>query len=646
LWSPDDPHLYDLQVRLLKGSKVVDTIDSYFGMRKIEIRRDDTGRPRIFLNDRYTFNLGVADQGFWPDGLYTPASDAALKFDLQAIKALGFNTVRKHIKIEPQRWYTYCDRMGLLVWQDMPTGNNDSPEARAEYEEEMKENLRQLHNHPSITTWVLFNEGWGAYDQDRLARWMKQADPSRLLNGHSGPFNQVEFAQILKRLTPRRVLDLLNGGAGLLDEIQMTQFTKKWNAGDLSDVHYYPGPQLPPPQEGAASVTGEHGSFGVYIEGHVWNELQPVGRGVGVSGLTPQAMLKAYDDSIEQLKSLETRGLSGSNYFEIFDVEGEQQGLITYDREVAKVPVEDIARLNSRLVPQAKNYAAATRGFSVGLADPTPESQRYAALVKEYQNGKRDVQFLRRLTLMALRQNDQAQATAAGNEFIARSQPPYSKEFWQAVTAITRTSSDKGFELLRTRMQAANEVLGAQAAEKKILEVITREEIAPAVKDKQRAPDWAALEKAVTAKYDALGREAVYAAQMMEYGAREEWDNFGRLYALYYASALPRSLYPVPTLSYQVLEHVSDAGVLDTAIRVMKGHLDAEKDDSTWGRYSPVDLDLYANLLYKAGRRPEALEWQQKAVQLSDARDPEINLHLEKMKAGAPTWAGAITLAR
>jgi hypothetical protein len=638
LWSPDDPYLYDLEVHLLKDGQVVDTVTSYFGLRKIEVKKDAQGMPRIYLNNYYTYNLGVADQGFWPEGLYTAPTDAALKFDLQAIKALGFNSVRKHIKIEPQRWYTYCDRLGLLVWQDMPSSNNDSPQARAEFEKELKENLSQLHNHPSITTWVLFNEGWGAYDEERLARWMKQADPSRLLNGHSGPFDQIKIAQWLKHLDPSRLPGSLGGDStGLLDEVQNMQFsaTTIWPTGDVADLHFYPGPKMPPVRGDMARVTGENGSFGVFIEGHVWDELGPVGLGVGGSGMTPPQMLKAYGDSIEQLRKLEAQGLSGSNYFEIFDVEAEQQGFITYDRDIAKVPIAEVARLNGTLVSRAKNYAAATAGFSVRDVDATPESQRYAALVEEYKKGKQDLPFLRRLALMALRQKDQGQASEVGNTFIARSARPYSKETWAVIAAITRTSKDKGFELLRMHTEEANAMLGVQVAQKKVLEVIAREWIEPYFKDKTRTPDWFALEKSLTAQYGPLGREVVCGGRMMDALLKEDWNTFGDSYARYFESALPRSPYPLHNLSYQVLEHVSEPKTLEAAARVMRWSVDTEKEFPVFGRYDPTELDTYANLLYKLGRQGEALEWQHRAVVLSDARDPEITEHWETMQAGA-----------
>jgi tetratricopeptide (TPR) repeat protein len=350
-----------------------------------------------------------------------------------------------------------------------------------------------------------------------------------------------------------------------------------------------------------------------------------------------QQMLKAYADSIEHLKALEAQGLSGSIYFEIFDVETEEHGFLTYDREIAKIPVAEIARLNARLVPQARNYAAATEGFSVRDADTTPEPQRYARLVAQYKEGPRDLPFLKRLALMALRQGDQVQATEVGNALIAGLPEPYSADSWATIAAITGATQDKGFELLRTRTEEANAALGPHVAQKKIVEVIGREAIEPYLKDKQRTPDWTALEETIAAHYGALGREAVYGARMMYHFSKREWTDFGRFYARYYASAIPRSLYPVHMVTYQVLMRVNDAEALETAIRAMQWYMDSNREFLIRGRYDATAIDTYANLLYKVGRKAEALEWQQKAMVLTEGRDWEITEHFGKMRTGVPT---------
>jgi hypothetical protein len=395
---------------------------------------------------------------------------------------------------------------------------------------------------------------------------------------------------------------------------------------------------MPAAHPGIASVTGEHGSFGAFIEGHVWNDLGPVGVGNGAKRLSPPEFLERYADSIEKLKALQAQGLGGSQYFEMFDVEEEEQGFITYDRELAKVAVAEIARLNAQLVPLAKNYAAATDGFSIKTADSTPESKVYAARLGDYRKGKRNSEFLRRLALMALRQNDQAEATVVGDAYIVQAPRPYSRGTWATIAAITRTSQDEGFELLRSQTRGADAALGAQAAEKKLVEIIRREALGAFLNDPQTAFDWTAVETSSAARYGALGREAVLGAKMIDDWRKRDWLSFGQSYTRYFATALPRSTYPHNNASYQVLEHVDDRRVLETALRVMKRSIDSDKPDSVFGRYDPTELDTYANLLYKVGHKADALAWQRQAVAVSDGRDQEIIEHFQKMKSGEPTW--------
>ena len=328
LWSPADPFLDTLSVRLLQGSKAIDTVTSYFGMRKIEIKKDSAGVDRIFLNNHYIYNLGVLDQGFWPDGLYTAPTDDALRFDIEAIKSMGFNTIRKHIKIEPERWYYWCDKLGILVWQDMPQPSNATAEAKAEFEAESAANIQQLYNHPSIIAWVLFNEGWGAYDQERLAKWMKQLDPSRLLNGHTGG-----------NVNTRR---------------SEQDYAARWAASDMTDIHSYPDPKIPAAEPGKARVLGEYGGVGVLVAGHQWDEASAW----GYVKNSPADFVTKYEAMIAQLKKFEAEGLSGSIYTQPFDVETEQNGLLTYDRAMLKMPLDKMRQANATLAPEALSFAA------------------------------------------------------------------------------------------------------------------------------------------------------------------------------------------------------------------------------------------------------------------------------------------------
>jgi beta-galactosidase/beta-glucuronidase len=310
LWSPDDPFLYRVYVPLYRDDKLVDTVTTYFAMRKISLGKDEKGVTRLMLNNKPVFQSGPLDQGFWPDGIYTAPTDEALKSDVEAMKKLGFNMVRKHVKVEPDRWYYWCDKLGLLVWQDMPSGGagtgsrrrggQDGTPASAEkakqFEEELKAMIETHRNHPSIIMWVVFNEGWGQYDTVRLTKWVKGLDPSRLVNDASG-------------WTDRQ-------------------------AGDVIDMHKYPGPGSPDPESARAAVLGEFGGLGLPVDGHRW-----VSKNWGYRGMADQRELNLkYLELWKGVAKLcEEKGLSAAVYTQLTDVETECNGLMTYDRAVTKV---------------------------------------------------------------------------------------------------------------------------------------------------------------------------------------------------------------------------------------------------------------------------------------------------------------------
>ena len=304
-WSPDDPFLYDLQITLKDGDRVVDSVSSYFGMRRIALKKDDAGITRLALNDQFTFQIGTLDQGFWPEGIYTAPTDEALRYDIEFLKRAGFNLARKHVKVEPDRWYYWCDKLGLLVWQDMPSGNNANADSRRDFENELSRMVDGLENHPSIIVWVLFNEGWGQYDTELLADWLKKLDPSRLVDSASG-------------WTDMR-------------------------AGDLNDMHNYPGPNIPTPEPRRAAVLGETGGFGLTVPNHAWSShcwgYVMLGDG--------QELESRYTQSLKQVWRLHNlRGLSAVIYTQTSDVETECNGLLTYDRAVAKVEPAILAAAN------------------------------------------------------------------------------------------------------------------------------------------------------------------------------------------------------------------------------------------------------------------------------------------------------------
>ena len=322
LWSPQDPFLYTFKATLDQG-KQHDEVTSYAGLRTIGVAKVG-GLNRIVLNGKPTFLLGTLDQGYWPDGIYTAPTDEALKFDIQKTKDLGFNTIRKHIKVEPARWYYWADRIGLMVWQDMPAlpnGHNDklSDADKAGFRTDVTAIVEQLKGETSIIGWIPFNEGWGQWSipaAAELATQIRKLDPSRLVNARSG--------------------------ANCCD-------TKgDPHAGDLIDVHDYQGPGLPAPDATRASMDGEHGGLTLGVPGHIWpnTAINPYG------DVKDDAALN--DGYVANTAVLRDKGpgigVSGSVYTQITDVEGEHNGLYTYDRKVEKVDEGRVRAINEATI--------------------------------------------------------------------------------------------------------------------------------------------------------------------------------------------------------------------------------------------------------------------------------------------------------
>jgi beta-galactosidase/beta-glucuronidase len=322
LWSPNTPVLYDLQVTLKSG----DSVKSYFGMRKIETREDAAGFNRLFLNGKPLFMIGPLDQGWWPDGLYTAPTDEALRFDIETLKKLGFNMMRKHVKVEPARFYYWCDKLGFLVWQDMPSAmsrgrggsvRRGSPDdvtmpadATAGFERELQALVRNLANAPSVIAWVPFNEGWGQHATNDILKMVKSLDPSRLVDGPSGWEDR--------------------------------------GYGDMMDMHDYPGPKMFPATPDRVSVLGEFGGLGFPVEGHLWWTDK---RNWGYRTFQDRAALQAaYEELIANLAPLVKQGLAAAVYTQTSDVEGEVNGLMTYDRKVLKFDAARLAELHRGLM--------------------------------------------------------------------------------------------------------------------------------------------------------------------------------------------------------------------------------------------------------------------------------------------------------
>lgn len=313
LWSPDNPFLYDLELILKEGNKTRDHVTSFLGMRKISLGRTDDGFTRILLNNEFVWQNGPLDQGFWPDGVYTPPTDEAMVYDLEQTRQMGFNMLRKHVKIENRRFYHWCDVMGLLVWQDMPSGDEyisgtmpditKSPEATAQFEYELKRLIETKYNHPSIIMWVAFNEGWGQFDTERITRLISEFDPTRLVNSASG-------------------------------------WTDR-GTGNVNDIHHYPEPMVPAPEDSRVIVLGEFGGLGLPVPGHTWEQKNWGYRNMEDS-LQLLSRFASYYDQVHTF--VEENGLSASVYTQTTDVETETNGLMTYDRKVNKMGVANVAK--------------------------------------------------------------------------------------------------------------------------------------------------------------------------------------------------------------------------------------------------------------------------------------------------------------
>ena len=324
LWSPESPFLYDMELTILRNNVAGDKLKSYFGMRKISPRRDANGIVRMQLNNKDYFQFGPLDQGWWPDGLYTAPTDEALLFDIKKTKDFGFNMIRKHVKVEPARWYYHADKEGILVWQDMPSGdhspqwqqrnyfngpeNNRSARSEQNYRQEWKEIVDFAVSNPSVVVWVPFNEAWGQFKTPEIVEWTKNYDPSRLVNPASGG--------------------------------------NHYDCGDMLDMHNYPAPAMGLFDSKRCNVLGEYGGIGLVFEDHIWEK----GRNWGyVQYKTSEEATRAYIDMAEILKKLIPFGYSAAVYTQTTDVEVEVNGIMTYDRKVIKLNEQQIRKINQEV---------------------------------------------------------------------------------------------------------------------------------------------------------------------------------------------------------------------------------------------------------------------------------------------------------
>ncbi|MBR1516540.1 MAG: beta-galactosidase [Bacteroidales bacterium] len=325
LWSPETPYLYNVKLRLYRDGKVIDEADSYAAMRSIAAVRDDNGVVRMQLNGKNYFHYGPLDQGWFPDGLYTAPTDEALLYDIKKTKELGFNMIRKHVKVEPDRWYYHCDREGIIVWQDMPSGDRGNeweprtygggtdrkrtPASVSNFYHEWGEIISLCRQHPCVVVWTPFNEAWGQFATEEVVAWTQEQDASRLINTASGGNHR--------------------------------------NCGDIIDLHNYPGPAMYLTDPNRVNVLGEYGGIGFAMENHLWWDKRNWGY---IQFKSKDEVTDEYVKYAEELKGFVRRGFSAAVYTQTTDVEGEVNGLMTYDRKEMKVNADRVRKVNQEVI--------------------------------------------------------------------------------------------------------------------------------------------------------------------------------------------------------------------------------------------------------------------------------------------------------
>ncbi|HUX59391.1 MAG TPA: FN3 associated domain-containing protein [Bacteroidales bacterium] len=348
LWSPENPYLYDIIIELKDGNKTIDKVASYTGIRKISLGKTADGFTRMLLNNEFIWQNGPLDQGFWPDGIYTPPTEKAMVYDLEMTKKMGFNMLRKHVKVENRIFYYWCDKMGILVWQDMPSGDKyiggnspdieKSKESTDQFEFELKRMIETKYNHPSIIMWVPFNEGWGQFETGRITQLIADYDPTRLVNSASG-------------------------------------WTDR-GTGSVNDIHHYPDPVVPPAEEKRAIALGEFGGLGLPLEGHTWEQ-----KNWGYRNMTDTLqLLSKYEQYYDQVhRFVKENGLSATIYTQTTDVETETNGLMTYDRKINKMGIENVFKANHNIIPPSlvSSERAFTDDYVVELKNNRPGGDIY-----------------------------------------------------------------------------------------------------------------------------------------------------------------------------------------------------------------------------------------------------------------------------
>lgn len=603
LWSPNNPFLYDLKIKLLKEGKLLDEVGSYFGMRKVSIQKDERGLDRIFLNNEPYFNLGVLDQGYWPDGLYTAPTDEALRFDIEVIKEMGFNTIRKHVKVESARWYYHADRLGMMVWQDFVNPNQNLPkESKPAFEREAKATIDQLHNSPSVITWVIFNEKWGQYDQMRLTEWVKKYDTSRIVNGHSGELLYVDDK--LRSPSPNAYV-----------------------SSDITDVHSYPFPKMTSIENGKARVVGEFGGIGLSIPGHQWNDMM----GWGYLQVSPEDFGLKYSELVDQIVELKEGGLSASIYTQPFDVEVEENGLLTYDRKIAKIPIGELRRLNSRIFEVVR---ANSRFDSRKISNISSffSKKKYSQENYQLANSNLDSASLREMIKTAYLKRDSTLTNQLAIRYWGMIEDKFNPNNLNLFRQITTSTDDIGFRFLLREEDHVNRILGVSGVGDLLKQLIDAE-IRPLVFKKDRVPDFDSLEKVVVERYMSEGEIVLWTNMAVFYNLKKDYINWYRIkLKLYtkYPNAI--STFDLNNDAWCIFQNLAERDMLETALSWSKNVIDIEPTANYY--------DTYANILYKLGRTKDAIDVEKMALELTPGNGSieDVKRNLKLMIDGEPTW--------
>jgi hypothetical protein len=601
LWSPEDPFLYDVDVTLIKGSTVIDNVSTYFGMRKVNVQKDKNGVSRIFLNNSPYFNLGVLDQGYWPDGLYTAPTDEALRFDIQAVKELGFNTIRKHIKVEPARWYYHADKIGVLVWQDFVNPPHNLKEgSKNAFEREVVETVSQLSDFACISSWIIFNETWGSYDQLRISDLIRDIDPGRLINAHSG---EMLYVNNESRYHP----------------------SSPYLGSDVTDVHSYPYPKLPMKMPEKAMVCGEFGGISLGIPNHQFNDLTSWGY-MNVSNVD---LNKVYSNMVDTLLVLKSIGLSASIFTQPVDVETEENGFLTYDRKVLKVDPQLVRSLNGSLID--KHSSDHSNIFlNIGKSNKIFSEFSPDNLQKKFEFRTADSMDMRRLILLSFQGDGITKLPAMEKYYFQLLKSPFKQSNFDFLSFITKSINDFSFEYLIRNRETFNVQLGNSVVDNKIADIVLVSLVRPFIsRGKLDSLNYYAdfLDK----KFGSLVLEKFYGELMVYFLDNSEWERFGEYYLFYFSKIGDRSEFHINNMSYYVFLHINDTKTLSFSANVMKRLI--EKSMSA----DPDAVDTYANLLYKIGDTKNAILQEERAISLSDDKD-RFQKVLDKMVAGQPTW--------